>query len=147
MESPDEAAQIFVKSVSVEAYEGTIEVMNEYLQQGPPGRDPSKYLVRLHEWFVTLDSTDRDKLAAVIAETARVAVFECLALLDGVTGGWAVPETVSDFAVCLQTYADDAAWLENRPQGAVRINHPNRTGPDLHDLFTERCQPEDTMTE
>ncbi len=147
MESPEEAAQVFVKSVFVEAYEGTIEVVNEYLQQGPPGRDPSKYLLRLHDWFVTLDSTDRDKLAAVIAETARVAVFQCLSSLDGVTGGWAVPDTISDFALYLQTYADEATWLENEPRGAVRINHPNRTGEDLHDLFIELCQSEETTTE
>lgn len=147
MEGPEEAAQIFVKSVFIEAHQGTIEVIDELLRQGPSGRDPSKHFVRLHEWFVALNSGDRNKVAAVIAETAQVAVFQCLAFMDGVTGGWAVPGTVSDFALYLQTYTDEAAWLENQPQDAVRINHPNRTGPDLHDLFIELCPPEDTTTE
>ena len=73
-------------------------------------------------------------MTAVIREAVDAAIFGCLVLLDGMTGGPPVVGVVSDFALYLQTYENEEARQADKPNRRVRVN-PAWTGEYLHDLF------------
>lgn len=132
--SPKEAAEVFLNMLIARAYDGAIQGMTSTLEKGPSGRKPPQNLIILHQWFQSLDNRSREHVLAIIRQAVDAAVFGCLVLLDGLTGGNPVREKISDFAVYLQTYQDQDARKANSPQLSVRLN-PVYTTEYLHDMF------------
>ncbi len=130
-----EAAEIFLKMLIAQAYDGAIEGMKSYLEKGPPGRKPSQELVTLYQWFRNLDGESQKYVLTISRKAVDFAIFECLVLLDGLTGGNPIEGKTSDFAVCLQTYKDENARTTNSSQTSVRLNPAHTTDYDLHDKF------------
>lgn len=129
-----EAVELFLSLLIARAYDGAIEGMTSNLEKGPPGRKPRQDLIILHQWFQSLDNKSREHVLAIIRQAVDAAVFGCLVLLDGLTGGNPVKEKTSDFAAYLQTYEDEDAREANSPQFSVRLN-PAYTTEYLHDMF------------
>ena len=129
-----DAADLFLQFVVERARNNVIEGVQEDLNDGPPGRKPSPDAVARHVWFRNLSPEDRSRVTEIIRESVDAAIFGVLVVLDGVSGGNPIEGTTSDFALELQTYADEDARAENAPEMSVRIN-PSDTTELLHDLF------------
>jgi hypothetical protein len=108
-----EAAELFIRMLITRAYDGAIADATSILENGPPGRRPRQSLVSLHRWYHSLDNDDRECVAALVRETADAAVFGCLVLLDGLTGGYPVQGRFSDFALYLRVYTDSRGRLDD----------------------------------
>ncbi len=132
--SPEDAARIFLNMLIARAYNGAINAVASVLEKGPPGRRPPEELTRLHDWFESLDTENRKHVQTVIQKSVDSAVFGCLVLLDGMSGGNPIRGKQSDFAVYLQAYEDDDAMRSDSPQNRVRLNPP-AISDDLHDMF------------
>jgi hypothetical protein len=128
------AADLFLRFVIERARNNVIEGIQEDLNEGPPGRKPSPDAVARHKWFQNLSPEDQSRVSEIIRESVDSAIFGVLVVLDGVSGGNPVEGTTSDFALKLQTYANEDARGENAPEISVRIN-PSDTTELLHDLF------------
>ena len=128
------AADRFLRFVIERARNNVIEGIQEDLIDGPPGRKPSAGAVARHMWFRSLSTEDQSRVSEVIREAVDSAIFGVLVVLDGLSGGNPVEGTTSDFALELQTYADEETRRENAPEISVRINPSDTTEP-LHDLF------------
>ena len=143
--NPREAAELFLSLLLAEAYDGALQGMISILEKGPPGRKPSEGLVILHRWFQSLDSQSREHVLATMREAIDAALFNCLVLLDGLSG-YPMKGKISDFAVYLQTYGTEDARESNSPELRVRLN-PAYTTEYLHDLLhwilQERAQHEE----
>jgi hypothetical protein len=85
-------------------------------------------------WFRNLNTEDQSRVSEIVREAVDSAIFGVLVVLDGLSGGNPVDGTNSDFALELQTYADEDARRANAPETSVRINQSDTTEP-LHDLF------------
>jgi len=133
-----EAAELFLRLLVAEAYDGAVEGTALVLKKGPPGRKPSQDLVALHRWFQDLDDESREHVLAVIRHASDAALFHCLVLIDGLAG-YPIEGKVSDFAVYLQTYASQDARMANSPQTSVRLNSAHTT-EYLHDMFHQILQ-------
>lgn len=127
-----DVAQLFLTRLIERAYQGVLEDMLLMLQKDP-GKLPSPELLAAHQWFQTLDEQGQENIRVIVRESVEAALFGCLALLDGVTGGYPIKNQLSDFALYLQTYEDEQAMKINSPQFKVRFNK----GQDehLHDIF------------
>jgi hypothetical protein len=128
------AADLFLRFVIGRARNNVIEGIQEDLFDGPPGRKPSPEAVARHMWFRNLTTEDQSHVSEIIRESVDAAIFGVLVVLDGLSGGNPVEGTTSDFALELQTYADEETRRENAPEISVRINPADTTEP-LHDLF------------
>jgi hypothetical protein len=128
-----DAADLFLRFV-VGARNNVIEGVHYNLTEGPPGRKPWPDAVARHMWFRNLGADDQSRASEIIRESVDSAIFAVLVALDGLSGGNPVEGTTSDFALELQTYADEKARRENAPEISVRINPSDTTEP-LHDLF------------
>ena len=56
--------------------------MNKLLTN-PPGRAPAKDLVEKSNWYNMLDESDKEMVVKIIDQSARIAVFGFLNVLDG----------------------------------------------------------------
>jgi hypothetical protein len=83
-----------------------------------------------------LDADGQEIVRSIVRDAVDLAVFGCLALLDGAAGGYPIPGKPSDFAVYLQSYADEAALSADAAQHLVRVNPNSLVDEDLHDLYT-----------
>jgi hypothetical protein len=131
------AADHFIQVLADRAYAGAIRSMTKILERGPAGRKPRSKLVQLHQWYVGLRPEDQQQVLQLIGETARHAVFGCFVVLDNKQGGYPVSSVLSDYAVYLQTYADETARGRNEANLAVRLNPAYGNNIDLHDRFME----------
>ncbi|HEX2916706.1 MAG TPA: hypothetical protein VH186_38450 [Chloroflexia bacterium] len=86
------------------------------------------------EWFNKLDSQGQSHVKEIVQEAVDFAVFEVLAIFDGVAGGYPIKGVLSDFALYLQTYDNKEAFKEDTPNLSVKLN-PQGTTEDLHDIF------------
>ena len=73
----------FVGIIRTQVCEGAIAATLAALSD-PPGREPRSLDIVLSDWFNTLSADAQLALRSVISETAEQAVFNLLALLDGV---------------------------------------------------------------
>ncbi len=137
--SPEDAARVFLNMFIARAYDGAINTVVSILEKGPPGRRPPEELTRLHNWFESLDTENREHVQTVIQKSVDSAIFGCLVLLDGMSGGNPIKGKLSDFAVYLQTYKDDNAMKSDLPENRVRLNPP-AISDDLHDMFHSMLQ-------
>jgi hypothetical protein len=112
----------FVDVVRIQACDGAIEAMLLGLEI-PPGRFPSQRDVDLSNWYRSLSPESQNMLQAIVAETARQAVFSFLALLDGV-----------------------ASLGKSRPEGKLQLFYVEReerylltdtASEELHNLFNQ----------
>lgn len=76
-------SELFVERINSELCKGTVSSLLELLDN-PPGREPSPDLLKLSQWFKTLDSTDRKMTINLLELTARSSIFGFLCVLDGV---------------------------------------------------------------
>ncbi len=132
--SREQAAEHFLNMLIARAYDGALRDVRLILEEGPPGRKPPKDLIALHQWFRQLDDESREYVLIAIREAVDAAVFGCLVLLDGLTGGYPVGEELSDFALYLQTYEDSDSRAADLARHRVRLN-PWTAAVDLHDMF------------
>lgn len=73
----------FVKQVRRQVYEAALRAAILLLED-PPGRSPDPKLVRLSKWYVALPNDDRERVRGAAALAADIAVFNILAVFDGV---------------------------------------------------------------
>lgn len=120
--------------------EGIVPDVIEGLQDGPPGGEPPADLVERSRWFRSLQPADQEQIERVIEDSLDLCLFHLLNILDG-TSPIQPMEQESDFAVYLQTYADDEDMDRNKPRATVRINPVvpmyEDDGEQLHDIFSE----------
>ncbi len=126
-----EAGDLFLNLLLAVAYDRAVDGTVSLLEDGPPGRGPAEDLVSLHRWFQGLSDESRGCAVSVLRETAEAVLFNLLVLLDGL-GGYVIKGVVSDFAVYLQSYADEDARKANTAELRVRVN-PAHTTQFLHD--------------
>jgi hypothetical protein len=135
--SRNEAAAEFLRQFIYCSYDGAIEVATSLLSNGPPGLQPDRSLLALHEWYKTLDSQSQEHLLTLVRKTAHSAAFGTLCMFDGVSIAVTIADQPVDFAFFLQGYADlDAMWAD-RPEYSVRINPLDKRGEELHHLFNQ----------
>lgn len=129
-----DAADLFLRFLIKRTRNSVIAGVKDDLTEGPPGRKPSQDAVARHMWFRNLSTQDQSRVSKIIRESVDSAIFGVLVVLDGLSGGNPVEGTTSDFALELQTYADEDTRRENAPEISVRVN-PSDTTEALHDLF------------
>ncbi len=130
-----EAADIFLKKILNHGYQGSVQGQTSVLEKGPPGKKPPQHTIELYQWFQQLDQQDRNNVLAIIRETAKLAVFGCLVVLDNMTVGYPLEGELSDFAVYLQTYENADARKANISKRFIRINPASTLDEDLHDMM------------
>lgn len=130
----NKAARLFLERLINHSYVASIDSVGSMLSDGPPGRKPDPRLVRLHDWFSSLDEASRQNIRDVIVEAVDTALFGTLVLLDGLAEGEPIDGETSDFALTLQTYASEEDREANNANSAVRVN-PFGTEDDLHDMY------------
>jgi hypothetical protein len=117
----------FIGRIRRAVYEPVVDGSVGILQQ-PPGRRPSPILFELSQWFNRLTPEDREHVRRAIQMTARAAVFEMLAVLDGVTA--------------IRDANEPLGLLELRyrvGEESILLNDP--AASPLHDLFAEQVPP------
>lgn len=134
--SPPVAVKIFLRALMLHCRDGIIEDIKADLGEGPPGQEPSPEKIALHKWFLQLSKENQEHINYLVSEVVDSTIFSVLALLDGVAGGYPVDNTISDFALYLQTYTNLQSQKINDSNMAVRINKPT-TFDHLHDIFTD----------
>ena len=72
----------FVDAIKKVVWKSTVNSMRILLAD-PPGRAPAKELVEKSNWYNALDEADREMLVKIIDDSARIAVFGFLNVLDG----------------------------------------------------------------
>lgn len=108
----EEFVELYADVVFRSAISGTIGNL-----AAPPGRRPSRDLVRAAKWFAGLSNDDRAIAQWVIAAAAHAAAFGALAVIDGVR------QTGPD---CYELVAVDSG-------GARTVVNPD--GLSLHEAF------------
>ena len=129
------AAGIFLSMLITIAHDEVVEDMKRELSEGPPGRGLQKGEMARHRWFQSLSDEDREHVLSVARDAVDAALFECLVLLDGMTGGFPIPEQPSDFGLYLQVYEGEDAHAVGSPCLSVRINPVFTTEAHLHDRY------------
>jgi hypothetical protein len=76
-------AEEFVKGLQLVVYRRVVEDVPR-IMANPPGRRPREELVQLSSWFNSLGDEDKERVKGVVRLTADHAVFDVLAVLDGV---------------------------------------------------------------
>ena len=110
----------FIERIRQAVYEPSVKGVIGLLQS-PPGRQPSQSLAALSQWFNQLPIDEKQQVQATIRLAVRQAVFDMLAVLDGVS-------SIDD--------AEERGTLElryNTERQSVLLNDP--AGEFLHDLF------------
>ena len=72
----------FVDAIRNVVWKSTVSSMSKLLAKSP-GRSPSKELIEKSNWYNSLDEDDREMVTKIIDESARIAVFGFLCVLDG----------------------------------------------------------------
>ena len=144
MEDPNildrqQAAALFVDRLIARAYDGAIRIVMTMLENGPPGGRPRDDKVALHRWFQDIDAETKQNIRAIVECTAESAVFGACTILDGVSGGYAIPGIVSNFALYLESHRDPAADVTEPPDDSVKVC-PDVGGDNLHNLFSYAIQ-------
>ena len=117
----------FIRRIRKAVYEPAVEGSLAILEQ-PPGRRPCAALLELSQWFNQLLPEDKERVRGTMQLAARAAVFEMLAVLDGVTA--------------IREAGEEAGLLELRYSAGGRsilLNDP--TAEPLHDLFAGQVPP------
>jgi hypothetical protein len=130
----EKATETFMQLLIQHVRDGIIADITMLLEKGPPGRQPDKNKVALHQWFQTLEERNQGYLKQVIQEAVEATLFSTLVILDGAAGGNPIEEAPSDYALYLQTYEDDSARRMNLPQTTTRLN-PVYATDGLHDIL------------
>ncbi len=131
-----EATETFMRRVMVGAYEQPIDAMRSLLMKGPIGKKPKAADMKLHVWYESLDSDSQSKIDEMVAKTAHHVLFGFLVMLDNLSMGYPIEGVLSDFALYVQSYPDQAARSDNHPDAAIRINDLGND-LDLHDLLEQ----------
>jgi hypothetical protein len=132
-----DAVSIFMKLVVKHAYLGAINIMTKLLTQGPSGRLKPQDRLRLHQWYMSLDSKGQAMVSEIIEESVKVSVFNFLVFLDNKTVGNPIQKQFSDFAVYLQSYSSEDTRIQNTPVETIRINQSYEASGELHELLNE----------
>lgn len=73
----------FVKIVKLLAEESVLKSIEENWAY-PPGKNPSKNLLEISEWYNKLDGNSKNKLRLAIQDAIHHSVFGFFAIIDGV---------------------------------------------------------------
>ncbi len=136
------AAEQLVSQLINRAYLGAIRSVTDDLERGPPGRKPKKQLQELHGWYANQSSEDQQYVKDIIREAVDATVFGCLVVLDGLTGGYPIPEAWSELALYLRYHEVDHNHEQSMEPQEIRFNGP-KSGIDLHDVFRTVLQDQD----
>lgn len=121
-------SQEFVSKICRAVYEPTEDGIPALLQDGPPGRGPSKRLVTLSRWFNQLAAEDQECVRLVVQMSAGQAIFGMLTVLDGVKSIRDAGEQPGKLELRYNT--EGQSFLLNSPTGEL-----------LHDLFNYEVPP------
>ena len=122
--TPDDFARV----VKTEAFDSAVADVLHGLREAPPGRRPHPKGIALSAWYGTLSVNDQLMLAEVVRDTAHLALFGILCMLDGVR---AIDDPPHSELVL--TMVDPAG---NRTDLSASV-----TGIDLHDAFNGWVHP------
>lgn len=131
-----DASEEFIQRVIMSGYESSLKGIQALLKDGPIGTAPRVEDVELHEWYKDLTEENKLMLEKVIKETSFRTLFGCLVIIDNLSMGYPIKGEVSDFAIYIQSYPDEASRLQNQPKESIRINHP-KNNFSLHDMIFE----------
>lgn len=109
----------FVEAIRLLVRDASIDDVLENVAD-PPGRKPPEKLVKLSEWFNSLDDFGKGMVKSIISESVDMGVFSFLAILDGVRKFDDSPNSFLKLE-----YVNESS--------ATLINDPNREY--LHDIF------------
>jgi hypothetical protein len=110
----------FIESIKIGVEKATFDELQSLLEN-PPGRSPRKELLRLSDWYKSLDISDKENLQEIIKLTAKQSVFGMLCVIDGVRQ-------------IENTFDKGELVLEFHKNGIIiRLNDPNEEY--LHDVF------------
>jgi hypothetical protein len=113
--------------------------MSTYLKGEVSNKQLPPDLALLQTWFSGLDNDSQQYVLKIIQKAIDSALFGCLVLLDGLTGGNPIQEKASDFALYLQVYKDDEFRATNESEYRIRVNSPEI--PEfLHDLYRDMIE-------
>jgi hypothetical protein len=131
-----ETEKNFIDIVLNTAYYGAIRSMNSLLHDGPGRLKYSDEVINYCKWFSKLDENERNKVLQIIKDSVVRSVFNFLNILDN-TGPYPVKNVASEYILNLQTYSSEEDFLSDKPNDVIRVNDPNSSVGDLHDLFLE----------
>jgi hypothetical protein len=135
----EDAREIFLSMLIARGYDGSIRTMSTYLKGEVSNKQLPPDLALLQTWFSGLDNDSQQYVLKIIQKAIDSALFGCLVLLDGLTGGNPIQEKASDFALYLQVYKDDEFRATNESEYRIRVNSPEI--PEfLHDLYRDMIE-------
>jgi hypothetical protein len=133
--SQNQAAEIFLKKIIQHAVNGTINSVKSLLEKGPAGRKKDSQEVELHNWFLSLDEQSRKNVMTTVEKAIKLATFSSLVVIDNKTPGYPIENTISDFALYIQSYDSINERGKYRSSKMTRVNLSYTTDGDLHDEF------------
>ncbi len=74
----------FIDALKAETSDSAVHGTMSWLKK-PPGRQPAPRKVELSRWFNSLSDSDQRRIEEVARESAELAVFSFLSLLDGMS--------------------------------------------------------------
>jgi hypothetical protein len=113
----------FIEAVKTETSDSAVHGTMSWLKK-PAGRQPARKKVELSSWFNSLSPVDRQKVEQVARESAELAVFSFLSLLDGMS---------------FVDEGEEKGQLElfyRRGNERVLVNDPN--DDYLHDIYNSK---------
>ena len=136
MPTQEDAIKVFLEAIYYAVYIATQKSMMKRLVEGPPGTVSDPKATTIKNWFLSLDETHQSVFLDAIQETISMSIFNFLVLIDNKAGGYPLKETVSDYAIFLQSYKDeDSLYDYSLSLEAIRLNMSYSPGGDLHDEF------------
>lgn len=113
----------FIDALKVETSDSAVYGTLSWLRK-PHGRQPARKKVQLSKWFNNLSDLDQRRIEEVVRESAELAVFSFLSLLDGMSF---VDDGENKGRLELFYQRGDERLLLNDPQAEY-----------LHDIFNSK---------
>ena len=127
-------AERFINLLITHVRNGSVDDIMSVLEEGSLGKEPSPSSLAHHSWFRNLDHESHVNIRTIVQEAIDNALFSVLVILDGAAGGYPLKGQLSDYALYVQAYSNEKAYVSDEPHIAVRLNPANST-EDLHDIF------------
>jgi len=114
-----------IDGLKSETSDSSVRATMSWLRK-PAGRQPARRKVELSEWFNNLPDSDKTRVEQIVRESAELAIFSFLALLDGVAF---IEQGEEKGRFELHYYRGGERLLVNDPQGEY-----------LHDIYNSKLR-------
>src|SRR5688500_5119837 len=105
-------AERFVSEIMEHGYWGSTGTILSGLENRHPSVRFDPELAALQAWYQILDESSIDSVRTIVREVARLAVFQCLSVLDNKTMAEPVPGAISEYVLGITVYASHNEWME-----------------------------------